>query len=237
MTIAPTSFPPDGLAIVIGASGGIGAALADQIRASDTFAQILPLSRSVDGLDLTDEDSIARAAKSALGMGLPIRLVIVATGILHNDQMRPEKSWKQLDAATLAANFAINAAGPALVAKHFLPLLPRSGKAVFAALSAKVGSIGDNHLGGWYGYRAAKAALNQLIHTAAIELRRTHPEAVCLTLHPGSVATPLSAPFSSPAHPAEEPSAAAARLLAVVEQIRPIDSGLMLDYTGSPLSW
>lgn len=237
MAVPPTSFPTDGLAVVVGASGGIGAALTEALRNANSFAQIVPLSRSVDGLDITDEASIAQAARMILGLGVPVRLVVVATGVLHNEQMRPEKTWKQLDAGALATSFAVNASGPALVAKHFLPLLPRSGKAVFAALSARVGSIGDNNLGGWYGYRAAKAALNQLIHTAAIELRRTHPEAVCLTLHPGTVATALSAPFSSPTHPADEPTMAAGRLLAVLEQVRPIDSGLMLDYTGSPVSW
>jgi hypothetical protein len=237
MTVSPTSFPADGLAVVIGASGGIGSALASAIEQSGAFAQVLSLSRSGTGLDLTNEDSIAEAARSALALGLPLRLVFVATGVLHNGQMRPEKTWKQLDPAALATSFAVNATGPALIAKHFLPLLPRTGKAVFAALSARVGSIGDNNLGGWYGYRAAKAALNQLLHTAAIELRRTHPEAICLTLHPGTVATQLSAPFSSAAHPADEPMLAAGRLLAVLEQVRPIDSGLMLDYTGTPVSW
>jgi len=237
MTAPPSSFAPDGLAVVIGASGGIGAALTTALRESNSFTRVLPLSRSGDGLDITDETSVAQAARTVLGLGLPLRLVVVATGVLHDEQMRPEKTWRQLDGAALARSFAVNATGPALVAKHFLPLLPRSGKAVFAALSARVGSIGDNHLGGWYGYRAAKAALNQLLHTAAIELRRTHPEAICITMHPGTVATGLSAPFTSASHPADEPALAARRLLAVIEQTRPIDSGLMLDYTGSPVSW
>lgn len=237
MTALSSSFAPDGLAVVIGASGGIGAALTTALREANHFAGVLPLSRSVDGLDITDEKTIAQAAKHALALGLPVRLVIVATGLLHNDRMRPEKTWRQLDADALATSFAVNASGPALVAKHFLPLFPRSGKAVFAALSARVGSIGDNHLGGWYGYRAAKAALNQLVHTAAIELRRTHPEAICITMHPGTVATSLSAPFASSSHPPDEPALAATRLLSVIEQTRPIDSGQMLDYTGSPVSW
>jgi NAD(P)-dependent dehydrogenase (short-subunit alcohol dehydrogenase family) len=237
MTASPSSFPPDGLAVVIGASGGIGSALRAAIEQANCFARVLPLSRSVDHLDITDEHSIAQAARTTLGLGLPVRLVVVATGLLHTGEMRPEKTWRQLDADALARSFAVNASGPALVAKHFLPLLPRSGKAVFAALSAKVGSIGDNHLGGWYGYRAAKAALNQLMHTAAIELRRTHPEAICITMHPGTVATGLSAPFTAPSHPADPPDLAAARLLAVIERTRPIDSGQMLDYTGIPLSW
>lgn len=237
MPVTLESFPPDSLAIIIGASGGIGAALTDTLRGSGHFAEVMGLSRSLTGLDLTNERTIAAAAQTASATGMPVRLVIVATGVLHNEAMRPEKTWRQLDPAALATSFAINATGPGLVAKHFLPLLPRSGKAVFAALSAKVGSIGDNNLGGWYGYRAAKAALNQLLHTAAIELRRTHPEALCLTLHPGTVATSLSGPFTAANHPADTPKFAAERLLGVIEQARPIDSGLLLDHTGLPLPW
>jgi NAD(P)-dependent dehydrogenase (short-subunit alcohol dehydrogenase family) len=137
----------------------------------------------------------------------------------------------------LLRSFAINAVGPARVAKHFMPLFPRDDKAIFAALSAKVGSIGDNHLGGWYGYRAAKAALNQLMRTASIELRRTHPLAICVTLHPGTVATALSAPFRSLGHDPVEPIFAAERLLGVIDGLRPIHSGLMLDHSGLPLQW
>jgi NAD(P)-dependent dehydrogenase (short-subunit alcohol dehydrogenase family) len=237
MVQALESFPPEGLAVVLGSSGGIGSALQDAIAKSGRFTRVLGLSRRDHGFDITDEDSIAEAALAASATELPLRLVIVATGILHDESLAPEKSWRQLDSAALARSFAINASGPALVAKHFLPLLPRQGKAVFAALSAKVGSIGDNNLGGWYGYRAAKAALNQLIHTAAIELRRTRPEAICVTMHPGSVATPLSAPFRSPGHEAIDPAEAAARLLGVIEGMRAIDSGQMLDHTGLPLPW
>ena len=231
------SFPPAGLAIVIGASGGIGGALQHALQQSGRFEQVRGLSRSGGGLDLTSEASIAQAATGAAAVGLPLRLVIVATGLLHDGDMQPEKSWRHLDAGRLARSFAINATGPAMVAKHFLPLLPREGKAVFAALSAKVGSIGDNHLGGWYGYRAAKAALNQLIHTAAIELRRTRPEAICVTLHPGTVATALSAPFRSSGHDPVASAFAAERILGVVDGLRPIDSGLLLDHTGLPLPW
>ena len=237
MPNAMQSFPTGGLALVIGASGGIGHAIQQALEQSGSFEQVMGLSRSVDGLDLTNEASIASAASTVAGMGMPVRLVIVATGLLHDGAMQPEKSWRQLDADTLARSFAINAIGPAMVAKHFLPLLPREGKAVFAALSAKVGSIGDNHLGGWYGYRAAKAALNQLMHTASIELRRTRPDAICVTLHPGTVATQLSAPFGASGHEPVEPDAAARRLLGVIEELRPIQSGLLLDHTGLPLPW
>lgn len=231
------SFPPAGLAVVIGASGGIGAALRKQLEQSGRFGRVLGFSRSVDGFDLTREDTIAQGASLAASMELEVRLVIVASGLLHDAYMQPEKSWRHLDADHFARSFAVNATGPALVAKHFLPLMPRTGKAVFAAVSAKVGSIGDNHLGGWYGYRASKAALNQLIHTASIELRRTRPEAICVTLHPGTVDTALSAPFRSSGHEPVDPAAAATRLLAVIDGLRPIDSGLMLDHSGLPLPW
>ena len=237
MTQSLESFAPGGLAVVIGASGGIGQALTAQLTASGRFARVFGLSRRDDGVDLTAPASIADAATRLADTGLPLRLVIVATGLLHEGAMQPEKSWRQLDADTLAKSFAVNAIGPALLARHLLPMLPRQGKAVFAALSAKVGSIGDNHLGGWYGYRAAKAALNQLMHTAAIELSRTRPEAICVTLHPGTVATSLSAPFGGPAHPAITPEAAAERLLSVIDSLSPAQNGLFLDHTGLPLPW
>ncbi len=231
------SFPPAGIAVVIGASGGLGSALFRPLARSSRFGQVVGLSRSAGSIDLTNEQSIATAAAAIKAIDMPLRLVLVATGLLHDDQLQPEKSWRHLDADRLARSFAVNATGPALIAKHFLPLLPREGKAVFAAISAKVGSIGDNHLGGWYGYRAAKAALNQLIHTAAIELQRTRPDAFCVTLHPGTVATPLSAPFTASGHDPVTAEFAAARLLSVIDNLRAADNGRMLDHTGQPLPW
>lgn len=127
--------------------------------------------------------------------------------------------------------------GPALIMKHVLPRLPRLGKAVFATLSARVGSIGDNRLGGWYGYRASKAALNQLVRTAAIELRRRSPESICVALHPGTVDTPLSVPFRKDGLELHSPSIAAERLLEVINQLRPNDSGTFLDYHGKTVPW
>jgi NAD(P)-dependent dehydrogenase (short-subunit alcohol dehydrogenase family) len=232
-----SSYPQGGLAVVFGASGGIGAALLAELTDAGNFGAVMGLSRRIDGIDLTDEASIVTAANRISQTGLPLRLVIVATGLLHEGALQPEKTWRQLDPQVLATSFAINAIGPALLAKHLLPLLPRQGKSVFAALSAKVGSIGDNRLGGWYGYRAAKAALNQLMHTAAIELARTRPEAICVTLHPGTVATPLSAPFGNPNHPPLAPQAAARRLLTVLDQATSADTGLLLDHSGVPLPW
>jgi len=219
-------------AVVIGASGGIGAAIADALA---TRGPVVRLGRrTTPALDLLDEASIAAAA-SAMGAGL--RLVIDATGFLHGDGFAPEKAMRQLDPTHLAHSFAINATGPALLMKHFLPRLDRGAPAVFATLSARVGSISDNRLGGWYSYRAAKAALNQLVRTAAIELARSHPHAVCVGLHPGTVATPLSAPFAKTALEVQPPAAAAAQLLAVIDRLTPAESGLLLDYRGEAIAF
>ena len=157
------SFPKDGVAVIFGAGGCIGGALVDALNSNGSFAHVVGCSRkSSPSIELMDEASMARAAAFAAGKG-ELRLVIDATGFLHDDRQAPERSWRQLDPDNLARSFALNATGPALIMKHVLPLLPRSGKAVFATLSARVGSIGDNRLGGWYAYRASKAALNQLV--------------------------------------------------------------------------
>lgn len=222
-----TSFGRPLHAVVIGASGGIGAALADQL-ATDPGVQLLTrLSRPV--LDLEDPASI-EAAAGALPM--PPDLVICATGLLHAPSMMPERAMKELDAATLARSFAVNAIGPALVARAFLPLMPRDRRTVFAALSARVGSISDNRIGGWHGYRAAKAALNQLIRTLAIEQTRRAPESLVLALHPGTVDTGLSKPFQKMAKMLITPDEAAAHLLAVIDSRTPADSGRLFDWQG-----
>lgn len=231
------AFPPDGLAIVIGASGGIGHALLAELDRSEGFARAIGLERhGTPPLDLLAEDSIAACAQYVAAQG-EIRLVVDATGFLHGDGMEPEKSWRQITPEHMARSFAVNAIGPALLMKHFLPRLPRHGKAVFATLSAKVGSIGDNRLGGWYSYRAAKAALNQLVRTAAVELRRTAPDAICLALHPGTVDTGLSAPFAKTGLDVQSPEAAACRLLEAIRRAGPADSGGFFDYRGQPLPW
>ena len=242
MDHAPTHsanpWPPGSLALVIGASGGIGAALLARLQADPRFTRVLGLSRqSQPALDLLHEASIARAAAHVAGLGLPLRLLIDATGLLHGDGHQPEKSWQQLDPVQMAQAFAVNAIGPALLMKHFLPQLPRQGHAVFATLSAKVGSIGDNHLGGWYSYRASKAALNQLVRTAAIELRRRQPQALCVALHPGTVATALSAPFAKTGLQVQAPDHAAARLLGVIDGLQATDSGGFFNHDGSALPW
>lgn len=231
------SFPQDSVCVVIGVTGGIGSALLSALENSGTFKTVIGLSRSsFPALDLLDESSIASCAEYIASVGVP-RLIIDATGLLQRDGMQPEKSWRQLDPAHMMESFAINAIGPALLMKHLLPLLPREGKSVFATLSAKVGSIGDNHLGGWYSYRAAKAALNQLVHTAAIELNRRQPKAICVALHPGTVQTSLSSPFSKTGLEVQTPSTAATRLLTVIDQLMPENSGQFLDYRGDFLPW
>lgn len=231
-----SSFPSPALAIVIGAGGGLGAALLSALQASGRFEQVIGLSRRGDPpLDLLDEGSIRAATDSIASHRAPPRLILDATGFLHDERFQPEKSWRQLDPDHLARAFAINATGPALLMKHFLPLLPRDGKAVFATLSARVGSISDNRIGGWYAYRASKAALNQLVRCAAIELRRTHPQAVCVALHPGTVDTPLSSPFAKAGLSVRPPETAAADLLAVLDALTPEHSGDLMDQNGKPV--
>ena len=221
-------------AVLIGASGGIGAAVCSLLRECEGVGHVLALSRSdpANYIELADEASIAAAAGRAAQ--LPnLRLVFVATGLLHDgDDLQPEKALRALDPAAMARNFAVNATGPALVLKHFAPLLPRQGKAVFAAISARVGSISDNRLGGWYSYRASKAALNMLLRTAAIELGRTRKELVVLGLHPGTVDTGLSKPFQSNVSEGKlfTPEQSAQYLLEVIDGVTP-------EHSGSVLAW
>ena len=233
-----TSFPADGIAIVIGATGAIGGALAQRLSAAGRFSAVVRLSRTgTPALELTSEDSIRKAAATVADLGLPLRLVIDATGFLHDAVAMPEKTWRDLSADRLAHAFAVNATGPALLMKHFLPLLARDGKAVFATLSARVGSIGDNRLGGWYGYRASKAALNQMVRCAAIELKRSAPAAVCVALHPGTVESGLSSPFERRGLDVRPPERAAGDLLAVIDSLTAADTGAFLDYRGENLPW
>jgi len=166
-----------------------------------------------------------------------VRLVIDATGFLHDEHVVPEKSWRDLDTAQMAQAFAVSAIGPALLMKYFLPLLPSKGRSVFATLSARVGSIGDNHLGGWYSYRASKAALNQFVRTAAIELARRKPDAICVALHTGTVATPLSAPFAKSGLDIQAPAEAAQRLLDVLEHLPASANGCFFDHHGLRVPW
>lgn len=231
------SINPGGVALVFGASGGIGAALVAALEDMGRFAAVHGFGRkSAHPVDLTDEPSIAAALELAAQSG-EIRLVIDATGFLHGQGMAPEKTWRALEADQLAHAFAINTIGPALLIKHVLPKLPRSGKTVFATLSARVGSIGDNRLGGWYSYRASKAALNQMVRTAAIELSRRAPEALCLALHPGTVATPLSDGFAKAGLDVLTPRQSADHLLRVIDQLEAAATGGFFDWRGEPVPW
>ncbi|WP_339871640.1 SDR family NAD(P)-dependent oxidoreductase [uncultured Brevundimonas sp.] len=225
----------DSAAVVMGASGGVGAAVVARVRATGAFAVVHALSRSETGLDLEDEATIAAAA-AAVASGPVPTLVFVGTGVLHNGHV-PERSFREMDPAHLMRDFRVNAIGPALVAKHMLPLLPRDRRAVFVALSARVGSISDNRLGGWHSYRASKAALNMILRNLAIELARTHPLAVVAGLHPGTVDSGLSRSFQRGVQPDAlfTPAYSAARLLAVVDSLTPADSGGCFAWDGQPI--
>ncbi|MCA3698361.1 MAG: SDR family NAD(P)-dependent oxidoreductase [Brevundimonas sp.] len=225
------------VAVVIGASGGIGAALVDALKISGRYDRVVGLGRgSSPSLDLLDQASVAKSLRYAAELG-ELRLVLHAAGVLHGPGLTPEKSLSRIDPEAMALAFAVNATGPALVMKHLAPLLPRRGRCVFAALSARVGSIGDNRLGGWYAYRASKAALNQLVHTAAIELARRNPEALCVALHPGTVATGLSAPIVGDDDRAQPPEMAARKLLAVLDALPASATGGFFDAEGQVVPW
>ena len=231
-------------ALVIGAGGGLGAALVQalSITGEHGIDGALALGRSTQpAIDYSDEASLENAAAwvaaQCAAEGAELRLLIVASGFLHGGAGQPERSWAQLDAEYLSEVFRINTIGPALVMKHFLPLLPRQGRCVAGFVSAKVGSIGDNALGGWYGYRAAKAALNQLVKTAAIELKRRNPQALCVALHPGTVDTALSKPFAKAGLKLRSPDVAAKELLSVLAGLEPQQTGSLVDYQGNTLPW
>jgi NAD(P)-dependent dehydrogenase (short-subunit alcohol dehydrogenase family) len=246
--VAFSSFAEPINAVVIGASGGIGGALLQRLLEHARVAGVLACSRTPleagqaklahQPIELEDEASIAAAAGRAGEMFGALDLVLIATGLLHDGEaLQPEKTWRALDAERLARSFRVNAIGPAIVAKHFLPLLANGRKSVLAALSARVGSIAANDLGGWHGYRAAKAALNMLLRNCAIELGRRNPTALCIGLHPGTVATGLSAPFrtSVPEGKLFAPNFAAGRLLAVIDALGPEDSGRVFAWDGAAI--
>lgn len=218
-------------ALLLGASGGIGSALVKAL--SSRGAAVTGLSRSEHGLDVTDEGSIASALEPLSG---PYDLIFVATGALEINGARPEKSLRDLNADAMLNQFALNCIGPSLALKHCVRLLPRDRRAVFAALSARVGSIGDNRLGGWYSYRTAKAALNQMLHGAAIELGRTHKQAICVALHPGTVATSFTEKYVGN-RPTVTPAEAANNLLGVLETLTVEDTGAFFDWKGDTVPW
>ncbi len=230
--------------MVIGAGGGIGAALVAALVMSGAFATVHALSRAPDPandrvhtgvIDVTSEDSIAAAAAA---IGRPIDLLIVATGMLHEAGRMPEKSLRSLDALALARIFAVNTIGPALVLKQFAPLLARDRRAVIGILSARVGSISDNRSGGWYGYRASKAALDMIVKCAAIEIARTRPQAICVALHPGTVDTALSQPFQGRVASGTlfTPAFSAQKLLAVLGGLSAAQTGRIFAWNGEEIA-
>ena len=233
---------------VIGATGGIGRAFANHLAACPSVSRLFRLSRSGplddDGkadwlhLDLESEETIAEAAAVIKRSAGDLHLAIVASGILHDgDRLRPEKSWRALDASAMETAFRLNATGPALAAKHLLPLLAKGRKSAFAALSARVGSIEDNRLGGWHAYRASKAALNMLIKTLSVELATRNPSALCVGLHPGTVDTALSRPFQGgvPEGKLFSPARSARHLLTVLDRLTPEDSGHLFAWDGKKI--
>ena len=216
--------------LIVGSSGGIGEALVK--RCADD-GDVVSLSRTDNGLELTDEPSIERATASLEGS---FERIIIATGILAPNEGRPEKRLADVRQDALSELFAINAAGPILILKHLISRLPKEKASRIAVLSARVGSIGDNGIGGWYAYRASKAALNQLVRTAAIELSRTHRKAVLVALHPGTVATAFTADYQG-RHKTVAPEVAAENLLRVLDGLEPSATGSFLDQNGDVVVW
>lgn len=218
-------------ALIIGASGGIGSAVADALRAQR--CEVTGLSRSGDGLDVTVEASVDAALAPISG---PFDMIFVASGALEINGNTPEKSIKALSSQAMAEQFALNAIGPALIMRHAARLLPRNNRCVFAVLSARVGSIDDNRMGGWISYRAAKAAANQIVRTGAIELARTHPQAICVCLHPGTVQTAFTKNYLG-RYPSVSPEEAAQNLMNVISSLKPEHNGMFFDWAGEVVPW
>lgn len=225
----------DKKALILGASGGIGGALLAAYEATPAFEKTIGASRRDDGLDLTQEQSVAAYADAIKDAG-PFDIIINASGALEIDGVGPEKSLRAIDAAHMTRAFQINAIGAALALKYFSPLLHRKRRAVFATLSARVGSIGDNRLGGWISYRASKAALNQIVRCASIELSRTHAESVVVALHPGTIETSLTERFAKGRYTAS-PAECATNLIGVMQSLSSAQSGGFYDYAGKEIPW
>lgn len=254
-----TSFSPESHALVQGASRGIGLEFVRQLLAEPAIGQVFASCRApgqvgeladlaareprlrVVSLDVTDEASIGRAAAGIADVTDRLHLIVNCAGLLHGGaaQLVPEKRLADVRPEALATSFAVNALGPLLVAKHFERLLAHRERAVFASLSARVGSIGDNRLGGWYAYRGAKAAQNMFTRTLAIEWARSRRNVVCVALHPGTTDTDLSRPFQANVPPGKlfSPERTVQQLLAVIDRLTPIENGRFYAWDGSEIPW
>jgi NAD(P)-dependent dehydrogenase (short-subunit alcohol dehydrogenase family) len=235
--------------VIVGASGGIGSAFVSELADDERVGRVYALARSPAdarsasvlplGINIADETSVAAAANRCAEAGA-IDLVIVATGVLHRGkQIQPEKRMRELDPEAMAEVFRVNSIAPAIIAKHFLPLMRGDGKSAFVAISARVGSIGDNRLGGWASYRASKAALNMLVKTLSIEHARTHPDGIVVALHPGTTDTALSKPFQRnvPDGKLFSPEYSAERLLHVIDGLTSEDTGGFFAWNGDPIEY
>jgi len=256
MSAVPANLRIEGpyTAVVIGARGGVGQAFVASLQASPEVAHIVATGRDLHWcrdrsehpkvvraqMDLSDEASVAKVAEQAAEHAVPLRLVVNASGLLHDGALQPERSLRDLDPAHFARVLDVHTVGVASLLKHFLPRFPRSGRSVFATLSARVGSIGDNRLGGWYSYRASKAAQNMLVKCAAIEAARRQPELVALALHPGTVHSALSQPFTGrlrPDHAVFTPEESCQYLCQVIRDRDAKDSGGFYAWDGQAIPW
>lgn len=229
------SLPSDYKALILGAGGAIGDAFVHYLKSDRACGDVLPLSRSGGDFDLENPQSIDHLGTQLASQG-PFHLIIDATGALTIDGVGPEKALARLDYQALQRSLAINAIGPALLLKHLAPLLAQ-GDAIYAKLSARVGSIADNRKGGWYGYRASKAALNMLLQTAAIELQRRNPQLRVVALQPGTVRSKLSKPFEAGVPQLLEPAESVAGMMAAMLNL-PVKSGAhFIDYRGTEIPW
>jgi NAD(P)-dependent dehydrogenase (short-subunit alcohol dehydrogenase family) len=246
--------------LIQGASRGIGAEITAQLLERHDVGRLFATSRKPHqssrldkladehgfrlervSMDIASEDSIQKAAAEIARDVDALDLIFNVTGILHDSEtgLSPEKSLRDLDPSNLNQSFRVNAFGPILVAKHFYPLVDNPDRAVIANMSARIGSIGDNHIGGWYGYRASKAAQNQFTRTLSIEIDRRSANAICVALHPGTVDTQLSRPYHSsvPEEQIFSTETSAKKLLTVIDNLEPDDSGQFFDYAGEPIQW
>ncbi|MEH1936082.1 MAG: SDR family NAD(P)-dependent oxidoreductase [Nostoc sp.] len=245
-------------ALIVGASQGIGLGFVKRLLQDARIAKVYATSRQPESasdlialaaehserliclaMDITDESQIVEAVQKIRAQVDKLHLVVNCVGLLHEDNLQPEKSLRQINSENLLRYFQINSVGAVLLAKHLLPLFRHGERSVFATISAKLGSIGDNQLGGWYGYRASKAALNMLMRTAAIEYKRSCPKALIVTLHPGTTDTRLSRPFQGnvPAEQLFSVERTVTQLLTVIEQLQEGDSGQFFSWNGNRLPW